>query len=94
LQQTGSINNSLKQFSETRRNHLRFYQLASRLLTPFFQSDSKAAAFVRDKSFGLLCKTPYVKTQMLRTLAGVKTGLFSHLNPGQWHHRYDLKNKI
>jgi 2-polyprenyl-6-methoxyphenol hydroxylase-like FAD-dependent oxidoreductase len=94
LQQTGSINNSLKQFSETRRNHLRFYQLASRLLTPFFQSDSKAAAFVRDKSFGLLCKTPYIKIQMLRTLAGVKTGLFSHLNPGQWHHRYDLKNKI
>jgi salicylate hydroxylase len=63
------------------------------LLTPFFQSDSKVAAFVRDKSFGLLCKTPYVKTQMLRTLAGVKTGLFSHLNPGQWHHRYELKNK-
>lgn len=94
LQQTGSINNSLKLFSERRRNHLRFYQLASRLLTPFFQSDSKSAALIRDKSFGLLCKTPYVKTQMLRTLAGVKTGLFTHLNPGQWHQRYDLKKKI
>lgn len=93
LQQRDNINEALQLFSATRRKHLGFYQVASRLLTPFFQSDSKTAALIRDKTFGLLCKTPYVKTQMLRTLAGVKTGLFTHLNPGQWHKRYDLKNK-
>jgi hypothetical protein len=42
-------------------------------------------------TFGLMCKTPYVKTQMLRTLGGVKTGLFTHLNPGIWHDRYDVR---
>ena len=94
LQQTDDINAALKIFTEVRSKHIRFYQLASRLLTPFFQSDSKTAALIRDKNFGLLCKTPWVKTQMLRTLAGVKTGLFTHLNPGQWHKRYDLRNKF
>jgi salicylate hydroxylase len=94
LKQTDDINDALQLFTEVRKKHIRFYQLASRLLTPFFQSDSKTAALIRDKSFGVLCKTPWVKTQMLRTLAGVKTGLFTHLNPGQWHKRYDLRNKI
>jgi salicylate hydroxylase len=67
--------------------------MVSRWLTPFFQSDSTAAAWVRDRSFNLLCKTPYLHTEMLRTLAGIKTGLFTHFNPGEWHSDYDLKRR-
>ncbi len=85
------VNGSLVRYSAARKKHTHFYQVASRWLTPFFQSDNKPAAFVRDMTFGLMCKTPYVKTQMLRTLGGVKTGLFTHLNPGIWHDRYDVR---
>lgn len=93
LKSVGDVNDALQFFTKSRKNHVVFYQLASRLLTPFFQSDSRVAAWVRDKSFGILCKTPYVKTQMLRTLAGIKTGPLTHLNPGQWHEKYDLNKK-
>ncbi len=94
LKEESDINTALSCYTKSRRCHTMFYQLASRFLTPFFQSDSKAAAWVRDRSFGMLCKTPYVKTQMLRTLAGIKTGIFTHLNPGQWHASYDLNRRV
>jgi len=93
LKEIPHINEALAGFSKKRRRHVMFYQRASRLLTPFFQSDSKLAAWLRDKTFGIFCKTPYVKTQMLRTLAGIKTGMLTHLNPGQWHEKYDLNKK-
>ncbi len=90
LSQYDDVNKALCAYSKTRKNHIYFYQIASRWLTPFFQSHHKFAGLIRDLSFGLLCKTPYVKTEMLRTLAGIKTGLFTHMNPGKWHKRYDL----
>lgn len=93
LKNARDINDAIRCYTKERRNHTGFYQMASRWLTPFFQSDSKAAAWLRDRTFGLLCKTPYVKTEMLRTLAGIKTGLFTHLNPGQWHKNYDLSSQ-
>lgn len=91
LLQADDINGSIARYSAARKKHTYFYQVASRWLTPFFQSDNKPAAFVRDMTFGLMCKTPYIKTQMLQTLGGVKTGLFTHLNPGVWHARYDVR---
>lgn len=87
------INDALAHYTKLRKSHVRFYQVTSRWLTPFFQSHHKMAGIIRDTSFGLLCKTPYVKTEMLRTLAGIKTGLFTHMNPGKLHERYDLNNK-
>jgi hypothetical protein len=33
---------------------------------------------------------PYLRREMVRTLSGMKTGLFSHLDPGQWHPDYAL----
>lgn len=90
LKQHETINAALRDYTSTRKRHIAFYQLASRWLTPFFQSDSNLAAWIRDASFGLLCKTPYLKTEMLKTLAGTKTGLFTEMNPGAWHPNYDL----
>ncbi len=90
VKETDDVNQALACYTKTRKSHTGFYQIASRWLTPFFQSDIDAAAWLRDRTFGLFCKTPYIKTEMLRTLAGIKTGLFTHLNPGQWHPDYDL----
>jgi hypothetical protein len=33
---------------------------------------------------------PLVKKEMLKTLTGIKTGAFSHLDPKQWDSKYGL----
>ncbi len=84
---------ALAQYSRTRRRHLRFYQATSRLLTPFFQSESRMAAWVRDWTFHNVTRVPYAKREMLRVLAGIKTGPFSQLNPGDWHTDYAWRKR-
>lgn len=66
---------ALAAYTEARRDHLRYYQWASRWLTPFFQSHSRVAAVVRDLALGPLCRAPWMKGQMARTLGGGKAGL-------------------
>lgn len=72
---------ALASYARTRRRHVRFYQMASAAMTPFFQSDSLAFSLLRDLSFNRLKIIPYLKREMVRTLAGLKTGLFSHTSP-------------
>ena len=72
---------ALAAYARSRRAHTRFYGLASRLLTPFFQSDSRLAAIVRDTAFAPMARIPYMRREMVRMLAGVKTGPFSSLDP-------------
>ncbi|MCH8506824.1 MAG: FAD-dependent monooxygenase [Ectothiorhodospiraceae bacterium] len=62
-------------YSHQRRRHLRFYQFASRWLTPLFQSDSRLAAWTRDCSFPLTNRIPFTRREAIRTVAGLKTGL-------------------
>jgi 2-polyprenyl-6-methoxyphenol hydroxylase-like FAD-dependent oxidoreductase len=64
-------------YARTRRRHVRFYQHASRLMTPFFQSDSQGLALLRDRLFHPMRHVPWLHGEMLRTLAGLKTGLFT-----------------
>jgi 2-polyprenyl-6-methoxyphenol hydroxylase-like FAD-dependent oxidoreductase len=68
---------ALALYAAWRKRHVRFYQLASRLMTPFFQSDSRVLARVRDLTFDRLQAVPYLRREMVRTLAGLKTGLFT-----------------
>src|SRR5262245_29907770 len=86
-----SLAAALASYAERRRRHGNFYALASRWLTPFFQSNSQAAAQLRDLSFPLLRQIPYLRRQMARTLAGMKTGLFTDVDPGVWHPRFALR---
>jgi 2-polyprenyl-6-methoxyphenol hydroxylase-like FAD-dependent oxidoreductase len=69
-----AIDVALHRFTEARRDHLGFYQLATRWLTPFFQSDSDALGWVRDTLMGPACRIPYVRREMVRSMAGTKTG--------------------
>ncbi len=82
---------ALAHYQKARRGHLGFYHHASQWMTPFFQSDSRLAAFVRDLAFAPMCYTPWLRVEMMRTLAGMKTGLFSHFDPGQWSEAYRVK---
>ena len=85
LGEAGDLADGLARYAEARRRHVRFYQFASRWLTPFFQSESRSAAAVRDLAFGPASRLPFARRHMLETLAGIKTGLFTHLEPGDWH---------
>ncbi len=75
------IAGALASYAATRRRHIRFYQLAGALLTPFFQSDSRAAAAVRDLAFRRMQFVPYFRREMVRTMCGLKTGIFSSATP-------------
>lgn len=64
----------LADYSRVRTDHLRFYQFATRWLTPFFQSSIPLLAPLRDLGAPLFHAWPWYRRQMLLTLAGVKTG--------------------
>ncbi len=74
------LQKALTQYSLRRRNHLRFYQFATRWTTPFFQSDLPLLSTIRDLGFPIAMKVPWLRQQMVTTMAGLKTGPFSTLS--------------
>jgi salicylate hydroxylase len=70
---------ALKDYENNRKKQVRFYQMMSHYLTPFFQSDSKVLSTIRDLTFHPMSKLPFMSELMMQTLAGVKTGPFSSL---------------
>ena len=70
------VPSALAEYSERRRAHVRFYQFASRWLTPLFQSGHDWLAPLRDRLLPLAVRIGPIRAQMLRTLAGVKRGVF------------------
>ncbi|WP_413988399.1 FAD-dependent oxidoreductase [Labrys okinawensis] len=73
----GDLGEALSAFVAGRRAHFRFYQMASMVLTQFFQSHSGLTGPLRNATFGPLGRLPWLKTEMVKTLAGLKTGPFS-----------------
>ena len=74
LAQEADLPAALAQYSRKRKPHLRYYQMASRALTPLFQSHSRIGSGLRDLGLGLACRLPIVRGQMGLTLSGTKTG--------------------
>lgn len=74
---------ALRLFARHRRNHVGFYQMASAMMTPFFQSDWRSLALLRDLTFDRMKIIPYLRREMVRTLAGLKTGIFTAATPDQ-----------
>lgn len=70
-----TLEDALARYSSGRRDHLGYYQLATRLLTPFFQSDAPLLGWLRDTFMGLACKLPYVRARMIRTMCGLDRGI-------------------
>ncbi len=75
LRRHPDIPSAFAAYSNQRRRHLRFYQFASRWLTPLFQSDSRVAAWLRDLGFPLTPRLRFTRQEAVRTVAGLKTGL-------------------
>lgn len=71
----------LARFSAARRAHVRYYQLASWALTPFFQSHFSWLSGPRDALSGPLCRFPPTRRLMLGTLAGAARGFLGQSLP-------------
>jgi 2-polyprenyl-6-methoxyphenol hydroxylase-like FAD-dependent oxidoreductase len=74
-----TIAQALQAYEKQRRPHLRYYQWASRWLTPVFQSSLVPVGWGRDLLMGPICRAPFFRDLMLTTLVGVSTGPFSTL---------------
>jgi 2-polyprenyl-6-methoxyphenol hydroxylase-like FAD-dependent oxidoreductase len=83
-----SIEMALSQYDLERKSHVNFYHAASKWLALLFQSDSFIAPLLRDAGFSYICKIPYMQRQMLQSLGGFKTGLFSALDLAALHEGY------
>jgi 2-polyprenyl-6-methoxyphenol hydroxylase-like FAD-dependent oxidoreductase len=70
-----TVDAALARYTTSRRAHLAFYQLATRWLTPFFQSDHDCLGAIRDSLMGPACSLAFVRREMVRSMAGTKTGI-------------------
>ena len=53
-----SVEEGLAAYAAARRRHVRLFQLLSHLFTPFYQSDSRAIAWLRDRLVATVAKLP------------------------------------
>lgn len=65
---------ALDRYSRRRADHLGFYQLATRWLTPLFQSDHTWLGPLRDLGMPLACRVPFAESVMTRSMLGVVSG--------------------
>lgn len=61
-------------YGDARRDHLRYYRQASRLLTPLFQSHSGALAVLRDMALLLARHNRFGRQHAVTTLVGARNG--------------------
>jgi 2-polyprenyl-6-methoxyphenol hydroxylase-like FAD-dependent oxidoreductase len=65
---------ALDAYSRSRSEHLGYFQLATRWLTPFFQGDSRVLAFARDHFMPLGARLPWVRRLMVASMCGTASG--------------------
>ncbi len=70
----GDVVRALHRYSRTRRDHLAYYQLVTRALTPFFQSDHEVLGSLRDVFMPLLGKVSLFKQAMVLGMCGTADG--------------------
>lgn len=65
---------AFRAFGRAQRDYLRYYATVTYLLSPFFQSDWRVLGWGRDVVLPWLPAVPWVRRQMLLTVAGLKGG--------------------
>ena len=65
---------ALDAYSRARVDHLGFYQVATRLLTPFFQGDAAILGTMRDVAMPILARIPITNRIMTLSMLGVVDG--------------------
>ncbi|HEY8091247.1 MAG TPA: NAD(P)/FAD-dependent oxidoreductase [Polyangiaceae bacterium] len=74
VEEHDSVAGALAAYSSARHEHLAFYQVATRWLTPFFQSDHTPLSLLRDTFMSLGARVPFVHREMVLSMCGVKQG--------------------
>jgi len=73
LERVGDYRRAFMLYSRARTRHVRYYALVTALLTPFFQSGGVIKGWGRDMVLPWLPHLPWVRGQMLLTMAGLKS---------------------
>ena len=76
---SSSFEDAALRYSNQRRSTVMFYWWLTRMLTPFFQSDTEILSRGRDIFLPLMTKVPWLRNQMLLSMSGKKRGWFSQL---------------
>jgi 2-polyprenyl-6-methoxyphenol hydroxylase-like FAD-dependent oxidoreductase len=58
FEKNSSVEGALEVYAEIRRWHMRLFQMLSLAFTPFYQSDSAALAFIRDRLVSSIARVP------------------------------------
>jgi len=77
IDQNATLPEALSAYSKVRRRQVHFYQFATRMLTPFFQSNYPPLGVLRDFGFPIATKSKWIRDQMTLSMAGYKTGIFT-----------------
>ncbi|HLF23109.1 MAG TPA: NAD(P)/FAD-dependent oxidoreductase, partial [Burkholderiales bacterium] len=84
IRKSASIADALRLYEHARRAHNGYYQVASRWLTPMFQSDSRVMGWLRDGFSYTMCHLPLTGWAMRQTLAGrLRLGFGLHKLDGE-----------
>ena len=73
LRQSRELDAAMRQYSKSRWWHIRAFQLSSLAMTPFYQSDSRVLAALRDLLFHPVSKLPLAR----RIVAGLISGMLA-----------------
>ena len=79
LARTNAIDDALDAYAKARRWHVRIFQALSLALTPFYQSDSTALPFVRDRLVAALARIPPGPQFLAAMVAGTVVDPFSRI---------------
>ncbi|MFK0687410.1 FAD-dependent oxidoreductase [Mesorhizobium sp. IMUNJ 23033] len=70
LARTNGVDEALKAYVRARRWHVRIFQALSLAFTPFYQSDSAALPFIRDRLVATIAKIPPAPQLLASMVAG------------------------
>lgn len=90
LVRTTSVDAALEAYAKARRWHVRIFQALSLAFTPFYQSDSVALPFIRDRLVATVAKIPPAPQFLASMVAGTMIDPFKRigLTEARWLDRF------
>ncbi|MCP4561018.1 MAG: FAD-dependent monooxygenase [Bosea sp.] len=71
LDDAADLDAALRRYAQLRRWHVRLYQAASRMFTPFYQSDSAVLPLIRDRVVPPLARLPGIDRMLALLVSGL-----------------------
>ncbi|WP_411032559.1 FAD-dependent oxidoreductase [Shinella sp. BYT-45] len=77
LSSASSVEEALAAYAAARRSHVRLFQLLSYVFTPFYQSDSRSIAWLRDRLVATVAKIPPAPQVLAAIVSGTLADPFT-----------------